>query len=203
MSDPISAIVGLVVGGGGVYAAHRLAHVRGQHDDRRVLKREAATALEEALSRLADDLHRGDTNAPVPLHERRLSETLAGWRKAWDRHSRRLPDGAQHIRRSIRFALGERFGLAGASDAIEDGVDYPLAQFDPIWHGHAVNYVTYVRDWIAQWHDQPDAAEKRPPLRFDPWLKDIERHEYDVRHGLISRFDRLLHRFSGPQKERP
>ncbi|WP_148076987.1 hypothetical protein [Nocardioides aurantiacus] len=206
MPEPISTAVALIVAGGGVYGTHQFTRARGSNDDQRLLKREAATALGEALTRLAQDLERaGDADAAVPLHQRRLSETLTTWGQTWDRHSRRLPDEAQHIRRSLRFALGTRFGLAGISDVNETGVDYPLEEHDVIWHQHAVEYVAYIRDWLAEWHDHPAAMERanKVPLKFDPWLHVKARRDYDVRHGLISRLDLFLHRFTGTQEQRP
>ena len=180
LPEPISTAVALIVAGGGVYGTHRFTRARGLNDDQRALKRQAANALEEALMRVAQDLTRAsDTDAAVPLHQRRLSETLTTW--------------------------GRTFGLAGISDVNETGVDYPLEKHDETWHQHAVDYLAYIRDWLAEWHDHPAAMERpnRIPLKFDPWLKAKARHDYDVQHGLVSRLDLSVHRFTGTQERRP
>lgn len=187
-------------------AAATLRHNR-QRDRRaeqRELDREAAEALRVSLNHLRELVQQSWDMQANTVHPRRVSEALAGWKNTYHQYKTRLPDRARHANRDVAAALGEIYGLVGASNVLPDSADYPVAEYDDTWAANAIGYLGHFIDWLDQWHYDPDGGAKRPLLGFDAWLQAEDKHLQAVANGTAfdTRIERVLFRLFGAKDAR-
>lgn len=201
-------LVGAVVGVAGTVGLGVATLRHNQHRDTRAeqreLDREAAAALIEGLVRVRALLEQSwDLKANV-AHPRRVSEALAAWKATFHKYRNRIPHNARNANRDLASALGEAFGLTGASSLMPDSADYPLAEYDDTWADNALLYVGYMIDWFEQWHYDPERGRKRLLLGFDCWLDESDKHLEAVANGTAfdTPLERILFRLFGSSKRR-
>lgn len=150
-----------------VVLVHRLTVIREDRADKRVVQREAASALIDALQDIRRLVERSALEPVRPLD---ISETVSAWEATYRKYVTRLPSAGRHARRSVAAALGEHFGAVGWSNIFPDQADFEVSKHDPIWWENADSYLSYLIRCFSLWYDDPHAARKSPILNFDSWL---------------------------------
>jgi hypothetical protein len=188
----IAAGVGLAGVAGTTWAGIRWQQARASSDDRVALTRESATALRDALEPLKSVLAGAAHGTIMPTQ---VAGHIQHWIAVVERHSHRLPVGAEHLERSVRAALGEALGGVVAAPHAPDMSDYPLAEHDPEWHESAESYLSYCLNWLARWHDNPSTRARL--LNFDPWLKERDDRYRRAMDGTDTILGVFLHKTLG------
>lgn len=149
--------------------SYRLARRQDLERERRQVRREAASDLASALRELRGFLAR---LGRVEVDQSDVSRAFLSWAAAFDRQQHALPSNWPHIGSAVRTAVGTVFGAVTLADVRPDLEDYPLADPDFEWQGHAFSYLNYLLDQITRWGNAERVSE---PLAFDPWLAETER----------------------------
>ncbi|GGG71401.1 hypothetical protein GCM10011374_40110 [Kocuria dechangensis] len=150
-----------------VVVIHRLTVRREDRADQRKVQREAASALTKALQNIRGVVERSATHPVRPQH---IADAVTAWETAYRKYATRIPQQGQHVRHSVAAALGEHFGVVGASNMFPEAADFDIAEHDPIWWDNADSYLAYLVDRFSRWRDNPHAVRKMPILDFDTWL---------------------------------
>lgn len=157
----------------GAYFSARLgvAHAERTETIRRRL--ESAEDLVESLTTLRDLLR--DVQ-----HNRDVEQWTGAVNAAYDviEDARyRTPISFRHLKRSVRFALGEAVGGVSLIDMRVSHGQEELAEYNHRWNEYAIEYVEMALDSIREWRDAPvKAAQKVRLLAFDPWLAKTKRY---------------------------
>ncbi|MEO9322278.1 hypothetical protein ABFT23_02230 [Nocardioides sp. C4-1] len=184
------AVTGIFIAGG------RLERRKSKQDDRLVLRRESASMLRDAL----EDLQAKRYDA---VHGKTIPTVFAAyvliWEKAWQRHSHRLPDGAQHLNRSVKAALSEALGSVVMAKDEPDTAAEPFADYDPTWNENAQVYLDYCLGWLNRWHDEPT---DKAIMTFDEWLHRRDERYRKAMDGTDTLLGAIVNKVSPPDPQR-
>lgn len=158
----------------GAYFSARLGVVHAERAEASRFRRESAEELIAALSTLRDHLR--DVQ-----HNRDVGSWVAAVNVAYDaiEDARyRMPPSFRHLKRSIRFALGEAVGgVVSWADMPSSREGEGLADYNHRWNEYAIEYIDMALDSIREWRDA--SVKTAPKVRlpaFDPWLAKTGRY---------------------------
>ncbi len=137
-------------------------------------RRRAAEALRDDVWQLRDLVW--DAMIGVPVDGARVARVAARVETTIARFEDLLPDGARHLRRSCREALGNVFGGPGAAGLSAEAAQMPPDPVDRYWVDVALTWLEHAVTKLHEWEDEP--SSRRVALEpFYSWRKD-EDHEW-------------------------
>lgn len=134
----------------------------------------AVGALLPALAVLRALLHQSSVEAVRPED---VSSAMTEFEAICMQHDAALPDGARHVRREVRAAMGNYFGGASLAAVDAEMASYPLSEPDPYWRDISMSYIEYVMTSLQLSLVRPKAPRMRP---FYEW----RREEDSLHHEL-------------------
>ncbi|POH64402.1 hypothetical protein C3B61_13220 [Cryobacterium zongtaii] len=177
MDMDLSWLVGIastaLAAGAGAYVSARLGVVHADQAENNRFRRETAEEIVVSLTKLRDLLRdvQNDRNS-----EQWTVPVITAYDTIDDaRH--RLPQRFQHLRQSVRFALGEAVGGPSLADLGPSSEPAELADYNHRWNEYAIEYIEMAVDSIREWRDA--SAKSAPNVRlpgFDLWLAKTSRH---------------------------
>ena len=169
MSDISSAFV---AGVAGALTEGVSAGARERARERRQRRREVADRVLPALHALRRVLVRRDVDSDLDIW---VAAVLQAYEVLEDNKAL-LPETWLHLKRSIRFAVGEATGL-GFLD-LSPLPAREVVSFDHTWLDFAGEYLDYVTWTIAKWGETRGdrAASSRVLQDYDAWLRQTGRY---------------------------
>lgn len=158
----------------GAYLSARFGSRQRERAEANELRRNTASFLIERLADLKALLRSAEHSRDVSVWRATIEATY----DAFDDARHRLPPRLRHVKRSLRYAIGEATALSfvdhwrsGDDDSDE------MADYNYRWTTYAIDYVDVVTDSVRRWRDS-DArtADKVRVSDFDAWLRETERY---------------------------
>lgn len=138
------------------------------------LRRDTANVLIQRLAELKGLLREAEHTRDVKVWHVSIEATY----DAFDDARHRLPARLRHLKRSIRYAIGEATALSFV-DYWRSGDDEndTMAPYNYRWTTYAIEYVEMAADSLRRWRDSDQrVADKVRAPDFDDWLRESGRY---------------------------
>lgn len=148
----------------GAFTSHAFIQRRTESAFRKKRRLEASGQMLEALRTLETMLRDRECMMAVDW-----VNPIRAFYEAADDAAYVLPEGLQHVKRSVRAALGEALGIVTLIDlrgGFADGER--VAGFDE-WRGYAADYLAGCSGQLRNWRDSGKAAVSM--ATYDQWLR--------------------------------
>jgi hypothetical protein len=158
----------------GAFFSARFGSVQRERAEAAEQRRETANVLIDRLTELKGLFRSAEHSREVRVWRLSIEATY----DAFDDARHRLPVRLRHLKRSIRYAIGEATALSFV-DHWRSGDDESddMAPYNYRWTTYAIEYVDMAVNSLRRWRDcDQRVADKVRAPDFDDWLRETGRH---------------------------